>query len=77
MSKFIRPFANLVIITMVSTILVACEQKLDLSDEELAARMAECQATKDEDKTPGMAVACGNYMRECQRRGKETGNYFC
>lgn len=56
-------------------LLVACEQGMDISDEELVKRINECHA--EDNKTPGMAVACGNYQDECKRRGKKTGNYFC
>ena len=55
--------------------LSACEKSLSISDEELVKKIAECQSGKE--LTPGMAVACGNFQKECQRRGKKTGNYIC
>lgn len=56
-------------------VLTGCEQSMNITDEELVERMEECS---DESKlTPGMAVACGNYQKECKRRGKANGNYFC
>ncbi|NNC54423.1 MAG: hypothetical protein HKO07_01735 [Pseudomonadales bacterium] len=48
---------------------------MDISDEELVARVSECLS--EGNKTPGMAVSCGNYQKECKRRGKATGNYIC
>jgi len=48
---------------------------MDISNEELVKRMSECAA--DTNKTPGMAVSCGNFQKECLRRGKATGNYIC
>ncbi len=55
--------------------LASCEQGMNISDEELVKRVNECHA--EDNKTPGMAVACGNYFDECKRRGKKTGNYIC
>ena len=52
-----------------------CEQGMNISDDELVKRVNECHA--EDNKTPGMAVACGNYFDECKRRGKKTGNYIC
>ncbi len=52
-----------------------CQQEMDISDQELIEKIEECLTV--EEKSPGMAVACGNYQRECERRGKATGNYFC
>jgi len=71
MKKLSIVFAGL---TSVS-ILTACGGGMDLSDGELVEKMSECHS--EPNKTPGMAVACGNYIEECQRRGKETGNYIC
>lgn len=55
--------------------ILGCTQGLDMSDDELVKRVNECHS--DTNKTPGMAVSCGNYFDECKRRGKETGNYIC
>lgn len=54
--------------------LAACEQSLKISDKELVERVAECHS---DTLTPGAAVSCGNYLKECARRGKKTGNYLC
>lgn len=45
-----------------------------LSDSELQDRMYECQTTVDQ--SPGMAISCDNYRRECQRR-REEGRFVC
>lgn len=60
---------------LVPALLLGCTKGMDISDEELLKRINECHA--ETNKTPGMAVACGNYQEECVRRGKKTGNYFC
>ncbi len=64
-----------ILLFVVSTALIGCEKGLDISNAELVKKSAECMA--DETKTPGMAVVCGNYQKECARRGKATGNYVC
>ena len=56
-------------------VLAGCEKPMNISDEELIKRVTECLA--DDNLTPGMAVACGNYQKECKRRGDRTGNYIC
>lgn len=69
--------SGFMLVTLLTSLLVlsGCEQSMTISDEELVLRMEECS---DESKlTPGMAVACGNYQKECKRRGKANGNYFC
>lgn len=58
-----------------SLILTACTKGIDISDQELKKRMGEC--VMEQNKTPGMAVACGNYAKECRRRGEKTGNFIC
>lgn len=68
-------FFHAIVLFSVIAVLTACQQGMDISDEELVKRINECLA--EENKTPGMAVACGNYQDECKRRGKKTGNYFC
>jgi hypothetical protein len=55
--------------------LSGCEKSMNISDEALSAHIEECLI--NDNLSPGMAVACGNYQKECQRRGKATGNYFC
>ena len=74
-----RYFFRLAVIAVSSIILIlslsACERELTISDKELVERASECHA--DDNMTPGAAVACGNYLKECTRRGKKTGNYLC
>lgn len=55
--------------------LFGCSQGMSISDEELVEKVNECHA--EQNKTPGMAVSCGNYFKECKRRGDKTGNYIC
>lgn len=45
-----------------------------LSDAELIRKAAPCH---EKDLSPGMAAACGNLLRECERRAKELGNHIC
>ncbi len=74
---------NMLLQTLLRTVLLAavivplsaCEKSMNISDEELIERIGEC--LDESNLTPGMAVACGNYQKECQRRGKKTGNYIC
>ena len=55
--------------------LAGCEGKLaSLSDTELQDRMYECETTVDQ--SPGMAISCDNYRRECERR-REEGRFVC
>ena len=55
--------------------LSGCEKSMNISDEALSDYVEECLT--NDNLSPGMAVACGNYQQECQRRGKKTGNSFC
>ncbi len=45
-----------------------------LSDQELSEKMRRCRANTN--PSPGAAVACGNYEKECQRR-REEGKMVC
>ena len=55
--------------------LAGCEGKLaSLPDNELQDRMYECDTTLDQ--SPGMAISCDNYRRECGRR-REEGRFVC
>lgn len=60
---------------LIAVLMAGCTKGLDISDEELVKRVNECHM--EDNKTPGMAVSCGNYLKECKRRGKKTGNYIC
>lgn len=61
--------------TLVLLVLNGCTKGLDISDEELVKRVSECHT--NDNKTPGMAVSCGNFQKECLKRGKASGNYIC
>jgi hypothetical protein len=45
-----------------------------LTDSELQDRAYQCGQTKEQ--TPGGAISCENYRRECQRR-RDEGRYVC
>ncbi len=52
-----------------------CGNELEsLSDSELQDRSYQCR--KSTDQTPGQAISCDNYRRECQRR-RDLGRYAC
>ena len=52
-----------------------CSSELEsLTDEELQDRVYECK--RETSMSPGQAISCDNYERECQRRRKE-GRYVC
>lgn len=71
--QWIRPGPVLLLAGMLS--LAACEGKLaQLTDTELQDRMYECNTTTEQ--SPGMAISCDNYRRECQRR-RDQGRYVC
>lgn len=70
-----RDFINLALLISLLLSLSGCEKSMNISDEALIDYMEECLS--NDNLTPGMAVACGNYQKECRRRGKATGNYFC
>ena len=46
----------------------------DLSDTELADGVYECRTKVDQ--SPGFAIRCDNYKRECEARRAE-GRYVC
>jgi hypothetical protein len=55
--------------------LSACESKLaSLTDAELQDRIYQCQTTTEQ--SPGFAISCDNYRRECERR-REQGRFVC
>lgn len=55
--------------------LAGCESKLAaLSDSELQDRMYQCNTTAEQ--SPGFAISCDNYRRECERR-REEGRFVC
>lgn len=63
--------------TTIVTILLAagCSSELaEMDDAELADRMHECRTVVDQ--SPGMAITCDNYQRECTARRK-AGKFVC
>ena len=62
---------------VLATFLLAtgCEGRLaGLSDRELQDRVYECNTQQSQ--SPGFAITCDNYRRECARR-REQGRYVC
>ena len=52
-----------------------CSSKFEtMSDQTLADGMHECRATSDQ--SPGFAIRCDNFERECNRR-REDGHFVC
>ncbi|MCR9279023.1 MAG: hypothetical protein NXH85_13720 [Pseudomonadaceae bacterium] len=66
----------LLAITACGTLLVAgCSSELaEMDDADLADRMHECRTVVDQ--SPGMAITCDNYQRECNARRK-AGKFVC
>lgn len=55
--------------------MVGCGNELEsLADTDLQDRVYQCKRTTN--LSPGQAISCENYQRECQRRRKE-GRYVC
>lgn len=55
--------------------LAACGSKLAaLSDAQLQDKVYECNAAQSQ--SPGFAISCDNYRRECELR-RENGRYVC
>lgn len=56
-------------------LLAGCEGKLAaLSDHDLQDRIHEC--SNQQSQSPGFAISCDNYRRECARR-RDDGRYVC
>lgn len=55
--------------------LAACESELaNIPDNELQDKVYECDRTADQ--SPGFAIRCDNYRRECRNR-REKGRFVC
>ncbi len=55
--------------------LAGCENKLEgLDDTELQDKAYAC--SREHNPSPGAAIACDNYRKECQRR-RELGRFVC
>ena len=58
-----------------SVFLAGCESKLaGISDVELQDKIYQCNTTVDQ--SPGFAISCDNYRRECERR-RDKGRFVC
>ena len=58
-----------------SVFLVGCEGKLaGIGDMELQDKIYQCNTTADQ--SPGFAISCDNYRRECERR-RDKGRFVC
>jgi hypothetical protein len=52
-----------------------CDSRFaSMSDEVLQEKMHACRTTVEQ--SPGFAISCDNYRRECDRRRKE-GRFVC
>ncbi|MCB1685854.1 MAG: hypothetical protein R3E82_05600 [Pseudomonadales bacterium] len=57
------------------SMVAGCESRLaGLSDTELQDNVHECNTQSSQ--SPGFAISCDNYRRECERR-REAGRYVC
>ena len=57
------------------TTLTGCEGKLEsMSDEDLQDKVYECN--RQASQSPGFAISCDNYRRECARR-RDEGRFVC
>ncbi len=64
-----------IILGVVVTMCQACESRLaGLSDAELQDRIYDCNTQQDQ--SPGFAISCDNYRRECALR-REQGRFVC
>lgn len=67
---------NMLILGVVLGSAAGCgEGKLaSLPDVDLQDRIYECDSTSEQ--SPGMAISCDNYRRECKRR-RDEGRFVC
>lgn len=55
--------------------MTACDGGMaDMPDAELQDNIYECDSTSEQ--SPGMAIACDNYRRECRNR-RDQGRFVC
>lgn len=56
-------------------VLAGCSSPFeDMPDDELADKAYRCTITTDQ--SPGFAIRCDNYQRECDRR-RDDGHFVC
>ncbi|NJN51300.1 MAG: hypothetical protein HC809_05490 [Gammaproteobacteria bacterium] len=66
---------KLVVLPILALCISACGSKLEaLGDEELQDKAYGC--SREHNPSPGAAIACDNYRKECQRR-REQGRFVC
>ena len=59
---------------VLAALLTGCGGGLeDMSDADLQQKIFECAKPE---QSPGMAISCDNYRRECSRR-REQGRFVC
>ena len=67
--------AGLLLVLLGALGTAGCDSRMSsLSDSELQDRVRECDATRNQ--SPGMAISCDNFRRECRKR-REQGRYVC
>ena len=74
MSNHQVPTRSIVVLLACFT-LAACDSKLaSVSDTDLQDKVYECDTQQSQ--SPGFAITCDNYRRECKARRQE-GRYIC
>lgn len=71
------PVLSLPLLLLSALLLLACEpSRIErMSDYELGERYGNCLDNKP--TAPGVATACENLRRECERRKQELGSFVC
>ena len=70
-----RRSARVLLLAGVTVLTGACDSSMSsMSDSELQDKSYECKTARE--LSPGAAIACDNYSRECARRRKE-GRFVC
>ena len=68
----LKPITVLMLVCFAAT---GCDGKLTgLSDSELQDKVYECDSAQSQ--SPGFAISCDNYRRECKRR-RDDGRFVC
>ena len=68
-------WARMCLIVGGGLLLVACSSKFTgMNDDDLRDKMNSCARILQ--KSPGFAIRCDNYTRECQNR-RDKGRYVC
>ncbi len=68
-------WARVCLIAAIGFVLVACGGKFaGMADDDLREKMGACGRIVQ--KSPGYAISCDNYTRECRNR-RDEGRYVC